>query len=386
MKGIKTYFNTLLILMVFKPILVFIGLLLGIRGVFILSFLLAFLLLDILVIAVNLKYIKFKEIEVTLIILLLSTIIIGVINTPELSRRHLTDFLLPFIFILKIALLRQVFNREGLLMFFDSKFISRFVWWNFYASIIVIAMFYLARNFYKLYLGLTPEIYPFLINGLLLNNHIFIILSVLIIFLSGKRAMLLGFIVIFFIDRLRKLSNQIRLIGFSLVTFFILFSSIQFYDLNQFTAYRKYKWTIEKIIENPDNPQVLNVVSGGRFGEISAIYTTMEYYDFIFGKGVGYTYKWNLRDSWSDDKHGNAHFTPISIVSKYGLLFYALIVLYMTYLIFKTLSKRQNPLDIFCVLYIIGINIDFLFAYGFFTNKFFPIALSYLGRKRIELK
>lgn len=372
--------------MVSQPIVILFSSALHIRSFFILSYLLSYILLDISAILLNLNSFKLKKVEVVLILILFITIPVGLINNPIISRRLVTDFLVPFIFILKIALIRHFLSKKKIYQFFTEVFISRFIWWNFFSAVFTLILFYIIRTIYPMYLGLTPQIYPLLIYSILSSSNLFIAISLMIIFFSGKRSMLFGAIIIILTGQLRNLKNRLRFIQFFFLIVVTVYFMFHYFEINKTTAFNKYKWTYEKLSENMYDPDVLDLVTGGRVGEFNSILKNMEPFDYVFGKGIGFTYKLESFGYKNEENHSNAHFTPLSIISKYGLIFYIVIMGY----VIKTLIKsrkgknKKDPLNLFCFLFIIGINIDFLFAYGFFTNKFFPFAIGYINRKKLK--
>ncbi len=383
---IEQYFRILTILVFVHGPLMILGSASPIRFVFILGFLLSYLCLDLTLIICNLSRIKLNIIEVSLICILLFSVIVGLLNLTPISRRYVTDFLMPLSFVLKISLSRKFFSIEKYASFFSSKFLKRFAIAAFFSSIITIALFYIVVQFIPMYLGLTPIIYPFLIWAMMSKKNLYVLMAIAVIVFSGKRSILLGVVFVFmfyFIGIRKNKLKSIAALGGIILLGFIIFESAGIQDSR---AFRKYEWTFYKLQEAAENPEVLDLVSGGRMGEIESIYQEMNSYDYLFGKGVGFTYELKSTGYGDVKVHSNAHFTPLALISKYGVVFYILIMFYILFSLFRARNKyRKNEwLSTFFFLYIIGVNIDFIFAYGFFTERLFPFAIGYLNRKRIS--
>jgi len=375
---VKSYFGLLLFLVLLQSIGL-LSLLFEFRSIFIRSYASSFLFIDLLFISLNIKVIRLNRFECLLLFLLFLSIPVGFINNFGFNRRYITDFIIPLSFLIKIPLVRAVMLNIKDRHFFINHFVKKYIWWNLYIAIFVLIFFYIIRIYMPLYLGHVPEVYPLLIHGLLSNKITFISMALAVVFFSGKRSILIGAISIIALSLFRSKMSFIRSI-FVIVPFLIFGSIFLFPLISNNGAFLKYKSTLESLGNKSENIS-LDIVSGGRFTEIESVIDDLRWYDYFFGRGVGYVYKLKGQIGWVDDSHGNLHFSPLSIISKYGLIFYVILMLYILKLLFKSFRYGKKQL-LFFGYFIIAINIDFLFAYGFFINNFFPLALGYLSCKK----
>jgi hypothetical protein len=388
---VKNYLNLIIVYGVLDFTLGIFSVFLGERTIFISVMLSLRLFLDILLILFNLKNLRFKSIEIFLISILFLNLILGLFYFP-LGRRHFTDFVNPLMFILKIISFRIYFLTMYNYRNFNN-YISKFSKIMFWAGIIGVIELYILISIMPAYLGATPIIYPYLIKGLLEMDFSTILFSIIAVFFAGKRAMLIGVIVVIFVyyGLIRKKLKSIILF---FILFFSLLSSLYISykeKIEENPAVSKYKYTIDELSSDNfayNNLDLINIVSGGRISEIEGAFKYFDTpFDFAFGQGAGFTYRWYQVDGLDfEDYHSNVHFTPAGIVSKYGFFFFLFLFIY----IFDTLRKtrisvkRYDFLSIFFYLYVIGALIDSFFAYTLFIEILLPIALGYLQAKNIK--
>lgn len=382
-KVMDVYLMGLLVVSILQSPLILVGTGLGIRSVFILSFLLIFLTMDLVLILAYIARIKFQKLEAILVLLIAISFVIGLVKTPDFTRRHITDFLMPFSFFLKIVIFRNVFGRFANVEYFARRYFPKYVIWTFLSGAILILGFYILVKFVPMYLGLTPNFYPFIFTELIKGSISKVCLGIVFIFFSGKRSMLLAsFAVILFYLLFLKGNRwlNISIIVISLVLGSVAFSKV---DLTQLTAFRKYRWSYKMIKEAKDvDLELIDLILGGRVAEFVGIVRVMSVNDYIIGKGVGFTYLLDSKSYGVEEHHASAHFTPLSIVSKYGIIFYMFLSVFTVRSLARAF-RRDNKDDLvmrFFILYVVAVNIDFIFAYGVFTNKFYPIALAYMNK------
>ena len=283
-------------------------------------------------------------------------------------------------FILKICLFRQVFVKDEIREFI-KKNISIASKYLFIFSFLAIILFYIFSYYIDIYVGSGLTTHPFLILSILSGSIFQIILVFLIVLASGKRALLLSSIIIIVYSQI-KIIKKIPL-KFIIITSVFSFSIYSYFviDFDNYLSIGKYIWTYDKLAESGfdftlDN-QLINIASAGRLGEINAVASKMNFVDFIIGKGVGFKYDYERLDGELVSNYNNIHFTPLSLISKYGLIFF----IFLSYYIFRNLKNISNYgyLNVFFGLYLIGLLMDMIFAYSIFIDSFLPIAIAYLA-------
>ena len=351
----------------------------GLRDYAIYFILISGLILDSFFLFKFIKHIKINTIEFFLLSFIIISIFIGLINN-DFSRSFFTDFLNPIYFILKISLLRQLFLNHEIRnfikrnIFLASKYLFGF-------SIFTIILFSILARYVDYYVGTGITTHPYLISVLLSTSIYQIIFVFIIVVLSGKRALLISSIIIIIYTQIRIIKKVP--LKFLLITTLVSFSFYSYFsiDFDKYASLGKYIWTFEKLVEsdfefNLDN-QLINIASAGRIGEIKAVVEEMNFVDFIIGKGSGFKYDYENLEGELMLNYSNVHFTPLSLISKYGFLFF----IFLSYYFFKSLKNIQNSgyLNIFFGIYLVGLLIDMIFAYAIFVDPFIPIALGYLS-------
>jgi hypothetical protein len=237
-----------------------------------------------------------------------------------------------------------------------------------------------------MYAGITPTIHPFLIDAMIKGKGLSQAASVIVVFLSGKRALLISCSVIFIVYQV-LIKKKGKLILYVFTAFFSLSFLISYLRLNAdgISAFEKYKWTYELYLENKDDldfdSEILNTLSAGRLSEIQGATKVMSPLDYVIGKGVGFTYTYYLQTENKDvTDYANLHLSPLSLITKYGLIFYLVLMFYLFSSLYK--FSTNGYLSILFGLYIVASLIDMLFAYIIFIDPFIPIALGFLTKRR----
>lgn len=355
----------------------------GFRDVTTYLFLVPMLILDTFFIFLNLRRLKFSFLELFLVFLLLISLLIGLYHYP-LSKRILPDITNPLYFILKIVVIRICLREKD-----DSVWLLAFVKKTAFLLIVSgffsIVVFIILSRIKSMYAGLTPNTHPFLILGLLNASSFNQLFALIIALLSGKRALLVSSLVILIVYRF-YIKRSFKAVFYFVLSFVFIYITIVNLKINtdSIGALEKYKWTFEVYKESEiefsleDESGIIELLSGGRLAEINSAIKGMDLTDYIIGNGIGFTYIYKS-DLLEFDIQGNSnlHFTPLSIVTKYGLIF----LFFLLFYIFKTLySFRSNGyLSIFMGMYVVAALVDMLFAYVLFVDPLIPIALGYLS-------
>jgi hypothetical protein len=306
-------------------------------------------------------------------------------NPFPFSRRIVTDLSNPIMFILKIALLRKCLRENDDLHFVLKRF-SKYL---FFASLFTIIAFILLSRSRSIYIGLTPPIeLPFVLN-LLNGSYLKVFYALLLTLFSGKRSILLASIIVlifyfFFIHKkyrvLKSIAVIIMILAFSAMIPNLLTS--------ESSAVQKYMFTITTLLESEINLgseesfDIIDRVSGGRFSEISYSLQSFSKLDYIFGKGPGYTYNFEVTVSdFAESDYSNVHFTPVNLFSKYGIVFTISFFYYLFSSLFKKTGNDRN--SIFFKLLFTMYLIEMLFAFNIFVEPLIPFCMGYLTLKKL---
>lgn len=301
-------------------------------------------------------------------VLLVPAFIIGFFNN-EISRRYLTDFMLPFIFFLKIAVFSEYWKTQSM-----EKYIIKFSRITFAVSLILIFVVYFIFMYFDAsrISILAPLEVPAALY--LLTNPILFLMTLILIVLYGKRAQLVSVVIVFLIS-FKIVSPKIKL-AFLLMVPILLFSLFTF------------------IVNEPDNISVMRMVysfellmngdfgllSAGRLGEVNAILKDMEWSDYIFGKGNGYVYE-RPSSQGGFTVVSNAHFTPVGLISKYGV-FFTVFVYYFFFKLFISLNLKESGVYHKAIyISVLVIFIESFFSYALFVLPILPVLLGALKAK-----
>lgn len=345
-------------------------------------FLLPFLCLDLLFIILFFNEMKFKKMEIILCFLIFISVIVGVLNN-ELSRRILTDFTGPIFFILKIVIFRSYF-KSNMSEEYLASFMKKLAKYLIVSGLFSLVLFFALSRLKPMYSGITPITHPYLTLGLMNGSLFKQVLAFSVALLSGKRALLISSIIIILCFKFLIQKKVKAIVLFSFGSFLIVIIGLNLgIDLNSISAIEKYKWTYETFKSSKveltlkDDDGIMGLLTAGRSSEVASALSTMETEDYFLGKGVGFTYTLaseSLEESVTG--YSNVHFTPLSLITKYGVIFTFLFIFY----IFNSLKgfKYNGALAIFFGLYVIGVLVDMLFAYVIFVDPILPLALGFL--------
>lgn len=388
-KFTSKYFNYLIIIWCADSVFGLLGTFYDIRETVILFFLFLRLIIDIILCLSNLRFLRVNQIEVLLILLLVFNIFVGIYHNNEFSRRWITDLSNPLFFIFKVTIIRMYVEFSSLNLITFNNFIKNYANAFFIAGILQVVGFYILLLFTPMYLGLTPIIYPKLIFSLIEKNNALFFASFLIIILGGKRAMLIGglLIITYYKSVIQKKAAIYAIALF--VTTIVSFIAFDYFgeQIEQQESYSKYKVSYD-VINSTDfswsDMEMLDYVGGGRVGEVlSSTKALHNSFDWLFGIGAGFVYELESVAYGDRTQHSNAHFSPVSIITKYGLVFYIVFMVYVIYplTISRKKWKKYSKLHIILLLFCIGALVDTFFAYTFFIETLLPLALGFLYAK-----
>lgn len=225
------------------------------------------------------------------------------------------------------------------------------------------------------------------------DKKVRIIIIIIAILLSGKRAVLLAIIPAIIIGfkikfTLRKLVYVmfIGMVGFVLV-------NANWETLKQTKGISKFTYTIEKITQyrKTNDIMFLNNASGKRLEEVTSSLHDFSFLDYLWGAGSGFTYDlYDIeRKKMKTAKYGNVHFSPVSLLSSYGIifmiLFYGFLFRYC-FLGFKYSKRFGSKFLLILSISLIGFVIESFFAFVLFVLPFFPIIIGFMHSEIKHLK
>ena len=336
---------------------------------FALIFLLTGAILDALIIFFGRKQL-FNKTILFLILLLLISFIVGGLNGNELSRRYITDITNPLFFFGKIFIFKQYWNQVDF-----GKFIKYYIRISFWGSLLLLPLVYfLFRQAGASRLAIFPPMelpFSFYMQGF----GVWLLVSLLIIILYGKRAQLVGAIVTFMVYVFLFRKKQFLKYTF-IILFLVVGTSFLFNNFSENLAIRRLSYTFESFQDQGGGLSGAEAVSAGRFEEIEAVIKEMNGVDYFFGKGLGYVYEKDVKDGLKEI--GNVHFSPLSFLLKYGFIFTIFIYIFILTNLFNKGSSVTDSNYIAAFGTSLFVFIESFFAYALFVTQILPIVFGYI--------
>ena len=323
-------------------------------------------LLDVFILLSNLLIIKNRSVFLVIILLSLSYIV-GYVNEIEVSRRYITDFTLPFFFFVKSYVFSVYWDKEKF-----QAFVKKYVKICFYGSLILLPFtYYLFFVNKATRLAIFPPL-ELVFSNYLMNGVVFFIVTIVMIVFYGKRAQLVGAILTFVIFTTVIKRKGIGRIILLTVAMGITFNLVVTYASDNLAVRRLIRTFevfngSEEIIQAKKN-------SAGRDEEIEVVLGLMKGVDFVLGKGMGFTYK--IRSE--KEAVSNLHFSPLSILSKYGFLFLIFIYGFFVKILIPKKKYVKDPSYIMAYATVWFFFIESMFSYAIFVVPLLPVMTGYL--------
>ncbi|TMX44380.1 hypothetical protein DA096_15395 [Vibrio rotiferianus] len=332
------------------------------------TYLLLILFLDLLVVATNTSSLN-KRYVVLFFALLIPPLIIGIINY-ELSRRHITDFVIPFVFFAKLAIFSDYWTRNS----FEE-------YAKYYSKVTLFGSFLLIFFIYSLFsssgvsrLAIFPPL-ELTYSYFFVSNNIYFVVSLILIFLYGKRAQLMSAILVLFVGLIFTKGYK-RIWSFLVAAVLIFFGGLYVLNNPENISVRRFLYTFEMV--DFSDLDSINLASAGRLDEVFAILRHITAIDIFFGKGNGFTYDIILT-SGEIKTAANSHFSPLGLYSKYGILFTLSLYAFLFSIFVKSFGiAREDRIVLFCLLAALFIFFESFFAYAIFATAINPVILGYL--------
>jgi hypothetical protein len=357
------------------PIIGVIGVLLSLsRNVFqesyLAEFLITILLLDLLLFISKPKLIL-NKIVVFFLMLLLGSVIIGLINENQINRRYLTDILFPLLFIYKTIFFRNFWNSND---FVD--YVIRYSKITFWSSLILIPIIYILHSGMEINrISIFPPLEIAFSLYLVFNSTSFAVATLFLILFYGKRAQFVGAVtVLMFSYFFRRSKNTKSLKYFTTIIVVLVMAVLTFYLIPDNIAVKRLGQTLQNLISSDDVIINISEISSARDTEIETLTSLMSTKDYLFGKGVGFVYELEGYDT----NVSNSHFTPLGLLSKYGIVFTVGLYLFIFFIMSKYKKETGDSIAFLSIVFILS---QSFFSYSLFVTPIMPVCLGYLYRK-----
>lgn len=358
--------------------------------------------LDVMVVLTFLIYcrplLRMRFEDLLLIVFATYPMLVG-LGRGQISFTYFNDIAIYWLFLAKIVIFRTVLRRVDDVAGIDAAFARharRIVLFSaVFAVLALIAAMTLLRSGVQ-FLYQAPAEIIFASGYMLAQGHVlaytgFVILALL----AGKRMVMVGVIGMGLLAslanaRIRRATFKILPVALVLgpVVFVLLpmIAGIESPVLNRLTL--TYDRVLAAYASSNDFLEFLMRIDPARFAEYVSLRPHLSGWQLAFGNGFGFRYELDAA-FWSyigyEDKGDitNAHFTPLAIVAKFGLLGLVLWLMVLWRAFFAPINKASF-LQQAGRLALFGAVLESLFAFGFFISVFVPfyIALTTMGRAR----
>jgi hypothetical protein len=307
-------------------------------------------------------------------------IFIGLVN-QQVNVTFISDIIVFNLFFLKILIFYSIFREEKNRDLF-IQFAKNFSLLALFISFSLVIFFQLL-NFlgYSFYFSLTPEItYGYALavtSGKFLLSYLYLISGVL----SGKRMLLVGVIVIFFLLYYRYL-NKTKHNTFLLIVAIPIAILIAYKLSSVLLGVGK----IGSLFQRADLFELsffdmIRALDNARYNEVAGIIQSMNGIDYVLGKGYGFRYFYldNIEMKEAGVTHSNAHFSPAGILSKFGFIGVLWWTLFFLFILTRSfLIRKITSVDYANFAFLVSILVQSLFAFILFANAILPMVVGFI--------
>ena len=304
-------------------------------------YLVLFFILDFVFISSNLKRLGFTKFEFSVIGVLIFHLILGFIILPRYNEsytelRALKDTLLPIMFLMKCIIFRKIFSATNLHNY--KKFLVRSC--LFIISIQVFLLIF--RPLGDAYIGINPPVNILLASFFSGGSFFLLFLSLVALFLAGKRSVFISLVITYLVVTRRVAKSALLAcllvaMGYALI---LLSHSSNIPMVDKFIiATDAFKQIMENGLTPEQSEIALYLATAGRSAEIFAIFSFMEPINWLTGIGSGYSFDL-IRPNKDPLEISNAHFTPLAITYKFGVVIALYFLFYTSKNIFWGLKNK----------------------------------------------
>ena len=207
------------------------------------------------------------------------------------------------------------------------------------------------------------------------GSNIFLPIIFFIIVLYGKRSLLISVALVFVFSFFKNSKKNLYKFLLSITLLLLVFT--YFDDISENKGFSRISNTFDQV-NKLDLEDVFEVIGGSRYLEFKTITQELDIIDYVIGKGVGYTYSFIWNNEYKTVS--NSHFSPIGLISKYGIIFTVFLYYFLLRLFYRSYpSNKEYKIAVSTALVVF---IESFFAYSLFIIPIFPIVLGYLIKFR----
>jgi hypothetical protein len=319
--------------------------------------------------------------------------IVGLVNNG-LTVTLVHDYVIYMFFFLKVVLLRKILSdlsrsagvRQALNIYGLGLMHFSFV----VAVLILFGSIVLTLIGFEFYFQAHAEIVFAVGLALLFGSNGKVAFGIVVSLIAGKRAVFLGLISAYVWSnfRLSKLGSFVfLLVSISLVFYVFVSQSGENPITEKIITSLKI---MERAFDNMNSIEhFIELANYGRYLEFVSILNTFDWNSFVFGHGLGFRYELDASLTSSPslviDKGlvTNAHFSPIGLISKVGVLFTFILSGWFYLVLFHPAkgARKIRSLGAFCL---VAMLVQSVFAYSFFVSFFTPLYIALLSYRDFE--
>ena len=350
-----------------------------------------FSILFFLLLVLNSKIIiRVRRIDFLIFLVVLYPIVLGVVS-GNVGITFFNDSLIFTAFIIKIIIVRSIlinYSLGNITVF--SKFQKRVIKFSITSAVLVVILGQIfIRLGYQFYFQ-TPAEVTLAASISIVNNQYYLFLFFLLYsIISGKRMIFVGVLVVLLLYVFKKANFKQKSIIFLVLPMVIMvFGSLLTYLDPSGVLLSKINSLYNSVIAASENTtnikDFFSSIDIGRTFEVLSLWASLDSEDLILGTGYGYRYEYDSLLSFEgnvdfgDDTITNAHFSPIAVISKFGLVGFSVWSYYIFIHIIQR-SKKTSKLEIACRFALISLLFQSLFSFGFFINMFTPVLIAMLS-------
>ena len=233
-----------------------------------------------------------------------------------------------------------------------------------------------------------PLLYYFLTGRTLISFFLFIV-----VLLGGKVGPLFSLVIVMLIYFGSVLS--LRSIIFFLILTFLSLIALFTFDFESWSQYipflGKFSIVFDGLIRYGNADFIDRFLLGGRLSEVLGAMTVYSNQPelMLTGPGTGYVYDLYVNGVLDSTNHHGVHFSPVSIFTIYGGLYFFVFYSYMLYLSFKSIGyfrNRNSTLKMLAAGFFLGNLFNSFTAYSIFSLLLFPMVMGYYKIKYLQIE
>ena len=321
----------------------------------------------------------------TLFVLTVWGTVLGFINQNSVPVVF-KDIILIGFFLLKFVIFKAVLtSNEDLTKLF--RHLVKYCLYTLYIAIFSLVTLQLMR---RAGLSFYPQgisnVEWYVAYALSINRTIAATVGVLVAFLLAKRMVFVSCAVMFLNFTVLKLAKLNRKVLISLIVLtLVTIIGLQFFSFSKDMFYYATRLDFEGLLYELKDVsvqavlKVLYLMDPGRYTESLSAIQELKFEGVLMGGGFGFNYT----DMHTHKIVSNAHFSPVGLVTKFGIFgmvaFYALV----SYPMFPALRADHFAVRL-CGLYLLATVVGSMFAWKFFlSSPLLPLALAVCWYRKI---